>query len=609
MAEIAIPAVILGTMYILSNQEKEKSKRENFANMSMPASTTRKVPMGYVEKKGLPTAPPTNFPVQDYKDVGKNPATYPSPNAATDRYFHQDVYEKQVEDGKNPSNGMLFKSLTGNTVQKKDIKFNNMVPFFGAKITGRTFGSPNESILDHQVGLGSQTIRKKEVAPLFAPQKNLSFANGVPNHTDFLQSRMNASRNISNVKPWQEIHVGPGLNKGYTNKGSDGFNAGMEARKQWLPKTVDQLRVATNPKVTFGLANHEGPANATIKARGFEGRVEKNRPDTFFVNDPDRWFTTTGQEKAQRSRAEEPLQPENRTFLNRDYFGAGNANQGGVSTGGVVEQTYNDPKRPQLDPYNKYLGPAYNMSYADGWKSLKQNYGKDGYIARANARTTTRQPTEMGIVGGWVKAIVAPVMDVLRPSRKENVVGNMRPTGNVGGMYGVEQATVWNPSDRPKTTIREQTEGNKYETQPFYPHGGGYATEQYQPIENQRQSTNCQYYGDAGGGPGATKGPLYNAPYNAHLNPNKEQISKARMNHGCESLFNSNQNIKMSKIGSTRAAQGPANMPKEPGNLSTYGEMGGRNTRGATIECGRTQPDVLNAFRSNPYTQPLNSVA
>ena len=65
----------------------------------------------------------------------------------------------------------------------------------------------------------------------------------------------------------------------------------------------------------------------------------------------------------------------------------------------------------------------------------------------------------------------------------------------------------------------------------------------------------------------------------------------------------------MSKIGSTRAAQGPANMPKEPGNLSTYGEMGGRNTRGATIECGRTQPDVLNAFRSNPYTQPLNSVA
>ena len=75
------------------------------------------------------------------------------------------------------------------------------------------------------------------------------------------------------------------------------------------------------------------------------------------------------------------------------------------------------------------------------------------------------------------------------------------------------------------------------------------------------------------------------------------------------SLFNNNQNIKMSKIGSTRSAQGPVNMPKESGNLSTYGELGGRNTRGVSIEGGRTQPDILNAFRSNPYTQPLNSIA
>ena len=39
----------------------------------------------------------------------------------------------------------------------------------------------------------------------------------------FIQSRMNPSRNISNAKPWEEIRVGPGLNKGYTNKPSGGF--------------------------------------------------------------------------------------------------------------------------------------------------------------------------------------------------------------------------------------------------------------------------------------------------------------------------------------------------------------------------------------------------
>ena len=29
-----------------------------------------------------------------------------------------------------------------------------------------------------------------------------------------------------------------------------------------------------------------------------------------------------------------------------------------------------------------------------------------------------------------VNALTAPLMDVLRPSRKENVIGNMRPMGN-----------------------------------------------------------------------------------------------------------------------------------------------------------------------------------
>ena len=39
-----------------------------------------------------------------------------------------------------------------------------------------------------------------------------------------------------NVKPWEEISVGPGLGKGYTS-GSGGFNAGMEADSQ-LPKQL-----------------------------------------------------------------------------------------------------------------------------------------------------------------------------------------------------------------------------------------------------------------------------------------------------------------------------------------------------------------------------------
>jgi hypothetical protein len=606
MVEAAIPALVLGAMYILSNRDEDT---EGFEQIKSRSRLQQQMPMGNVAN-GAPVTPHINFPVQTYSDIGENPASYPSPNTATDRYFKQDVYEKKVENG-DPSNSTMFESLSGDSVQKKDIKFNNMVPFFGSNVTQRTSGyNGNESILDSYSGSGSQIIHKKEQAPLFAPQENLHYAHGVPNQSDFIQSRMNPSKNMSNTKPWEEIRVGPGLNKGFTNKGSDGFNAGMEAREVWVDKTVDQLRTKTNPKMTFGLGNHEGPANSTIKNRGFEGRVEKNRPDTFYVNTPDRWFTTGGQEKAQRSRAEEPLQAENRPFTTREYFGAGAANQSGASTGGRVEENYKRSDRPELASDSKYLGPAHNLNYAEGWKNLKQNYGKSGYKSYSNSRSTTQQPNSFGIVSGWMKAIVAPVMDVLRPSRKENVIGNMRPNGNVGGSYGVDKARVWNPADRTKTTIREMTAETHDISQPHYKHGGGYATAEYQPVENQRQTTTCSYTGNSAGSHyGTSNGPVYNAAYNAHLNPNKEKLLKNQINVGCEPLFNANQNIRIKSSGAVNSAIGNASMPKESGNISTYGEMGGRNIREASVECGRNQSDILSAFKENPFTQPLNSVA
>ena len=486
-----------------------------------------------------------------------------------------------------------------------------MVPFFGSSVKQRTVNlNSNESVLDNYNGTGSQVIHKREQAPLFAPQENLHYAHGTPSHTDFIQSRMNPSSRMANTKPWEEIRVGPGLNKGFTNEGSDGFNAGMEARKMWMDKTVDQLRTTTNPKITFSLGNHEGPANSTIKNRGFEGKVEKNRPDTFYLNTPDRWFTTTGQEKAQRSRGKEVLRAENRPFTTKEYYGAGTGNQNGGSKSGRMEENYRKSTRPELAPDGKYLGPAHNLTYQTGWDNLKQNYGKDGYKSYSNARSTTKQAREFGGAFGWMKAVVAPVMDVLRPSRKENVIGNIREQGNASGAYGVNQATVWNPADRTKTTIREQTSETHDISQPFRSHEGGYATANYNLKEQQRSSTNCSYTGNyAGSTYGNANGPVYNAAYNAELNPYKEKLLKTHPNQGNQTLFNGNQNIKISKIGAQHEAFGMANMPKESGNISTYGEMGGRNVREATIECSRNQGQLLNAFNSNPYTHSLHSVA
>ena len=146
--------------------------------------------------------------------------------------------------------------------------------------------------------------------------------------------------------------------------------------------------------------------------------MEKNRPDTYFENTSDRWLTTTGLEKAQRARGTIILQPENRTSTTREYYGGG----GGENNTMYQTENYKESKRNVLDPYSKYLGGA---TKANAWENTDAgNYGREGFVALPNSRTLNRKETNMGPVQSVVSALTAPIMDMLRPSRKENVIGN-----------------------------------------------------------------------------------------------------------------------------------------------------------------------------------------
>ena len=86
----------------------------------------------------------------------------------------------------------------------------------------------------------------------------------------------------------------------------------------------------------------------------------------------------------------------------------------------------------------------------------------------------------MGNAHGFVKALVAPIMDIIKPTRKENVIGNMRPTGNVNA--GVQlKHRIWNPNDTPKTTIKEQTENAKHNNHGHRYYDGGHTTNTHHP--------------------------------------------------------------------------------------------------------------------------------
>jgi hypothetical protein len=554
---------------------------ENYENMQLPNTNT------------IRTNYPVNSPITD-----KNIQHYPSPNQATDKYFKQDMYEEIAESG-NKLNPMSGDSLVGPPIDKSNFKHNNMTPYFGAKIRGGTVDSNiTEGVLDNKQGGGSQHFKKQAVAPLFAPEENVQYTHGAPNNSDFYQSRVNPSMQMNNVKPWEEEKIAPGLNQGYGTSGSNGFNSGMESRDKWLPLTVDELRVKTNPKVSYSLDDHKGPANSKVHNLGVLGKVEKNRPDTDFKNDPDRWFTTTGLEKGQTSRAIEELKDVNRINTSREYYGT---KQAADANSEMAPQNYQQSHRSENKTHSI---PAPNGMRGKA-PATTGDYGVKGVNILPNNRETTNDGNYGFFGSGAIGAMVSPLLDILRPSRKENVIGNARIFGNHEST--VKNGQIYNPADRTKVTNRQMQEGKldcnhlNIENQ----QGGAYQTNDQQSISNNRD-TSVSYFNN-GANPSGNQ--VYNAAYNQRNNVNKSYES--RPNQGGMQLLNSNMNIKIDKMDTDRDNNRTNIITTKnimPPSTEQYGPSASKQEYKEPMD-DRNASDILSAFKSNPYTQSLNSWA
>lgn len=588
MATMAVPLVALGIMYILSNQKTKKTD-----NMKEAFSKMHKTRLPNMNK------PVKNYPILDRKELENNVNDYAGKKNTSDNYYNPGSYETLQMT--NEEQKQTFNSLTGEEMRMGEITHNNQVPYFGSKVTQSTIGN-HEGLLDNYTGAGTQDVAKQGQAPLFKPKKNMAWSHGMPSTSDFIQNRMRSvlTEKMNNTKPWQEIQVGPGLNKkGDRTKGTDGFNSGMAERDSWRPKTVDELRTTINPKVTYS-----GQVLGAYKPNkvGIHGRVEKNRPDTYFINSEDRWLTTTGAEKAQTARGTITLKPENRAYQTREYYGNGGPD--GIGT--YVKKNYQSSEKPQFKPLN--MGIATDR---DGWdvkgKDMRE-IQQEGYRPLANARNLTKQQKELGPVQRGFKAMVTPILDILRPSRKQNVIGNMRPMGNPQGKYSVSNNVVWNPADKTRTTIKEQTSKNDYVTQGGTKWNSAHMTSKHTPVDQHRDSTTVPYTGSSSAS--IRKARTYDAEYNADLNPNKEIVSKVdRFNQGNSSLFSATQNVCNLPNKSIMPDQLNPNFTKRTANTTNIGAMSGKNSRESVSSGARNERDILNAFNQNPYSKPLSSVA
>jgi len=607
MAEVALPILALGGFYIYSNSGDKNKKKDNFTNMGVtqhPANGLSNLPNTNVLNK--------NFPKQNQPIDRKNEnyvRKYINPNQTTDKFFNENVSKRLL----NPSiANQEFKSINGECFTAKDFTHNNMVPFFGSKVTQASPNRENYAILDNNAGAGSEIIRKQEAAPLFKPEDNIQLAHGAPLQTDFMQSRQMPATRIANVLPWEQQKVAPGLGLGYTTEGSAGFNSGMTDRQSWLPPTVDDLRSKTNPRVTYNLAGHEGAAVSEVKNMGSIGQMEKHSPDTTFALGADRWFTTTGSSMGQMSHPKQ-MMPETNN-CSTEYYGSGsNATHQGVYTKPHTEE----PHRVEQTKCTN-MNPATAMGRGHG---NDNDYGRTGFKVLKNNRTESCKSDNngaFGAVNSIVKGMFAPVMDVLRPSRKEDVIYNANQLGNVQSI--VPNLPLTNPNDTPKTTNKEMTAnkiGLNYLNVSHINGTGGGGYEATTTIAKSQQRN----FGDSGSR--GNIGNTMNAPMDISAwNEQHNNVNKTYENWpmaGGTQVFSGDINMSINKrdqdrVNNRLTSQDFINIqtvPQDPSksipSAETFGRINMPQQYNQNINTQRISGDLLQAFKSNPYTQSLQS--
>ena len=315
-------------------------------------------------------------------------------------------------------------SLTGNPVDRESFFHNNMVPFFGGTVKQNIEENSNQTLLESFTGNDPNYQQKVEVKrdDLFKPVANLTNPYGTSNLDGYNLDRYIVSNLRNNQAPIEPIRVGPGLNQGYTAEGSGGFQQ-ANTLDFVLPKTVDELRVKTKPKVSY-----EGVVvpGSHIAKPGKVGVVAKNKPDTFYVNGPDRLFTSVGDVTGPTLRPDILIRYTNRKtteLKNR----VGPATAAAIGSQPQMKPVFKESTRINFVGANPRNQNAVGQWQIDGPnRSIPNDYGRGSMKTKPNNRQVTGPKMQVTNLSVPNKNAMAPNQPNVRHTRKTNVVGNNR---------------------------------------------------------------------------------------------------------------------------------------------------------------------------------------
>jgi hypothetical protein len=571
---------------------------------SEPSPGPYGMPVGYATGRP-PLAPPNPSGLRG-----------PVPSTLEDSTAQVQMNPAGIEGNPTYVDGNVVSSLSGNTIRPSEFTHNNMVPFFGGRVKQNMRAAANNSLLDTYTGAGYTQIAKKEVETMFDYQRPFGNPFGLESSTDFMQSRVDIPRARNGERPFEPTRVGPGVNEGYGMTGKGGFQQ-FEINEIMRPKTTDELRVATNPKMTYLQPVVPGQHFVANPADN-PGEVRKYRPDKFYIDET--LSRAGGAAPADHVReASRPIQvlPETtRTETTTEAFGPA---AGQDTYQSYVAGSYRTPMTQQFG------GAGFRNADSTAWYtpdigSPEADYGKSSFENRPNERTATSERTmTLNTVPADSGLVSVHYLDDARPTRRaETEDGHTQMGPGYLGAGGAPSVTVWDPNDVARTTVKETTIKWDYR---------GVASSAsapnrlkvYDPKDIARptqkaQLSNRQYYGTGGNANWGVMNEDF--AYNMRTNSGKEQIARGRKpiaGNGGIAIFEGDPGRQTAKRLASDDMNDRVNsinrVDSLPPGVGDLGQIKYRVPLRLDVAAERNTPDIVEAVDDNPLQQSLHRIA
>lgn len=367
------------------------------------------------------------------------------PRNFTDDYVQNDMTQRRQD----PSIGRnMVSELSG---LPTDFAHGSMAPFFGGRMKQNVDVS-RPSLLEKFTGTtpqgGVPPPQKREIKPMFQPfQENIYGASMANPETE--RERLNTNKLRQGELNFEPIRVGPAIGGGYNGSPNDGY---LEGREYQMPPTIDELRSIDRPQITY--AGRTNAGSEQVASRGELGNVNGPRFDQRYkeTNTSEDWMRTTGQNLGNASRPEQIVRDVTKPCTHVPYAGAA----GPTATTAATYASQGQQTTDKRQTTNRLpFGPASAVNVADKLASLRSDFGKANILVYANERDTTSVPIFAGSAYTLVKSIVAPLLDVMRPAKRQVLGTNAaRSFGNTSLMIPNKQ-TIRDQNGVLRTTIRE----------------------------------------------------------------------------------------------------------------------------------------------------------